>query len=546
MREIRIVITDTSVSFPDGQELGRVGEHNATQLLIELPAEMVEGIDYHIIKFSLLGGAITSDIITEDDSKQIYISDGKIYCTLWQQLTASRGLSFTVEAYAVVDDEPVLIAKSPLVSGLRFDLSADAGAEVDEQGYSLAVHVNTLDERVDAAEGDISALEEDSHTHTNKSTLDGFSSLFEGILPRYNEMLIPLMATDTDYDNGTIAAFNSIGILKSAENSSGQPLLASEIVGTIDKAHEHDNMFVIDKFTEDDNGRPLYDGEPIGGGALVVDYFTDLPSDAVNGSLAFVLNRTPTAGELDLNECPLETEVPGEIDADYVAQGGTPYDEGYQDFVDSYTNLDDGTLTLGMPTYTEDALDIGTSGIQLSPDYSSNKYELLPSGIVLADSVENLTENRINIVPTDGTYTYGYMTTLKIWDSYFNIEEFDDNGTTKYRAVVLYVYAYEDIHGIMYGFDYAENPSVNLSQGWNAVYLVADETFSLERVDTIQVTAPSLGDIGFWDITLETSGTITDPQQIAAIIRQSLSILGEGSSFISGGLFLYINGEWRD
>jgi hypothetical protein len=174
MREIRIVITDTSVSFPDGQELGRVGEHNATQLLIELPAEMVEGIDYHIIKFSLLGGAITSDIITEDDSKQIYISDGIIYCTLWQQLTASRGLSFTVEAYKVVDGTPSRIAKSPLVSGLRFEMSTEAGGEADTSGYSLASHVIALDERTENAENDIKGLQEDSHAHANKELLDKY------------------------------------------------------------------------------------------------------------------------------------------------------------------------------------------------------------------------------------------------------------------------------------------------------------------------------------------------------------------------------------
>jgi hypothetical protein len=289
LREIRIIVTDTAVSFLDGKELGRIGEHNATQLIIELPAEMLTGIDYHIIKFSLLSGPVTSDIITEDDSKPIYLSDGKIYCALWQQLTASRGLSFTVEAYKVVDGTPKMIAKSPLVSGLRFEMSTEAGAEVDEQGYSLAVHVNTLDERIEDAESDIDTLQTDSHTHTNKSALDGFSSIFEGVLPTYQDRIIPTQAVDTDYDDGTLAVYKAIGVLTSAENTEGQPLNVSDIVGTIDKAHEHLNKSVIDKLTEGEDGNPLYDGNPIGGtSGDFIPLVSTLPDDAENGDMAYV------------------------------------------------------------------------------------------------------------------------------------------------------------------------------------------------------------------------------------------------------------------
>ncbi len=177
MRTVNIRLTDTSVAFTNGKIAGRVGEHNATELAIVLPDSMITGIDYHTITFETGGGAITSAIITDDDTQSVYRSDSTIYCPLWQELTVSSGLSFTVEAYAIVDDEPVLITKSPLVSGLSFDLAVGEGEVADTAGHSIASSVRKLEEKAHSHSNkallDSYSLEE--HSHDNKTLLDSYT-----------------------------------------------------------------------------------------------------------------------------------------------------------------------------------------------------------------------------------------------------------------------------------------------------------------------------------------------------------------------------------
>lgn len=493
MREIRIVITDTSVSFPDGQELGRVGEHNATQLLIELPAEMVEGIDYHIIKFSLLGGAITSDIITEDDSKQIYISDGKIYCTLWQQLTASRGLSFTVEAYAVVDDEPVLIAKSPLVKGLRFEQSVDAGAEADEQGYSIAVHVANLDERV---EGKV-----------DKVTGKGLST---------NDLTDTLK---TDYDDA------------------------------VSKAHEHANAIPVSKLTEDADGNPLYGGKPIGG-VTVVDYYDDLPDDAAEGELAYVRLETELddGKPLDLSDCPKSSDVSAQIEAAYTAQGGTVGDTDWYDFEQNYTNCNFsvGALKLGVPIYRPDA-DIDAyfyTALEVGINYDESEL-LWVRPILFSVGSE---QSEYGMFVPDSDYSYRYMSGCAYNTEANGPEEFTENGITKYKMMVAYVYAFESLTGQLHNtggmFDGLQ---LNFALGWNSVslILVLDEgtgDLVAERAEVLPLNDVYLPEYTFWRLT----GIRGEGEEAFArsAIPEMITDTTQ-SIIIPPALYIRADGEWR-
>ena len=118
MRILNIELTDDSVNYVDGRLAGRIGEHNATLLVISLPEILLNNADYHIISFDTPHGSVVSRKITSDNTKEAYLDDGKIYCTLWQELTKSPAVMLTVESYSTEDGEPVMIAKSPYIGEL--------------------------------------------------------------------------------------------------------------------------------------------------------------------------------------------------------------------------------------------------------------------------------------------------------------------------------------------------------------------------------------------------------------------------------------------
>ncbi|MCL2508856.1 MAG: hypothetical protein FWF05_06740 [Oscillospiraceae bacterium] len=183
MRTINLVLTDSSVDYPDGKCLGRIGEHNAAQVILELPQEMLNGIDYHLISFETGYGCVVSDMITGDSTKPAYLQGGKIHCTLWQELTVSPILLMTAEAYAVLDDKPVMIAKSPLIDGLYFELSVNDSfsAQPNTEAFGLApalmslqasehVHANMeLLESYGQPDGAIANAVEKTHVHASGS-----------------------------------------------------------------------------------------------------------------------------------------------------------------------------------------------------------------------------------------------------------------------------------------------------------------------------------------------------------------------------------------
>jgi hypothetical protein len=284
MRQIEI--TD-SLSY--NQTIGVIGEHRATQLQITLPDDMTTDVDYWIAVFKSGTRTIKSGIITDELSEDgnAIVTDGILYIKLWRELTLAPCLNLTVSAYKMDGDKAVLIASMPLIGDFYFSAANIEGETADTDAGGMAVDVATLKTDVDGLAADVTALAEDSHTHANKSTLDKFSS-FEGVLPTYNEAIIPQMAIDTDYGDGNIVVIKATGLLETAENSEGEPLNVSDIVDAVDKTHEHLNKSVIDKLT-DDNGTLLYDGEPIGG--LPGDYIpivTEFPTEAAEGDFIYL------------------------------------------------------------------------------------------------------------------------------------------------------------------------------------------------------------------------------------------------------------------
>ena len=104
----------------DGFIVGRIGEHNATKLLITPPAEMQGNgdISFYYVAFETGGKVYHSDRIEKADTLEV---------SLWKQLTENKTLSVQIEGCS--KDESIL-EKSVLLTGLCF-LPSVCGEEID-------------------------------------------------------------------------------------------------------------------------------------------------------------------------------------------------------------------------------------------------------------------------------------------------------------------------------------------------------------------------------------------------------------------------------
>lgn len=150
MRTLRIDFTAENV-LPDGNLAGRMGEHNATDLIITPPAEMAqcEEIVNYVAAFVTEGKIIRTDFYPK--AEQITVS-------LCSQLTQDHSLSLQLEAY---DGTGGLVVKSPIVSELRLLPSAGGDEEdfdSESGGMVSQINLNTLSR----------------HSHSNSSVLEKF------------------------------------------------------------------------------------------------------------------------------------------------------------------------------------------------------------------------------------------------------------------------------------------------------------------------------------------------------------------------------------
>lgn len=148
MREIRIDFTAENM-LPDGCDIGLIGEHNATDLVITPPAEMAEceEITSYTAAFVTEGKIIRSDLYEKAET---------ITVSLCSQLTQDHTLGVQLEGY---DGEGGLVVKSKLITGLRL-LPSAGGDETDfvsgASGIVSQINANTLAR----------------HSHENTSVLD--------------------------------------------------------------------------------------------------------------------------------------------------------------------------------------------------------------------------------------------------------------------------------------------------------------------------------------------------------------------------------------
>lgn len=208
---MRRITVDYTKPIPCGMKnAGRIGEHNATELIIIPPALLStnEKISHYIIAFAVECKVIHSKPISKMDELKI---------PLWKQLTQSEFLTVQLEGY---DSEREFIGKSEPVR-LRFLHSVcgeDVPADTDNHDF-------------------ISDYLKNRHTHSNKDVLDNFAQDESGN-PLYNGRVI-----------------GGSGLTEEQVTQLNENTFAR---------HTHSNKeSVLDKFALNERGELLFDGKPI-------------------------------------------------------------------------------------------------------------------------------------------------------------------------------------------------------------------------------------------------------------------------------------------
>jgi len=232
----------------DGCYVGRIGEHNATELIITPPAAMTENeaVTSYIIAFVTGGMLIHSEPFEKAET---------VHIKLWRQLTQNATIGIQLEAY---DDAGDFIGKSEYIKSLKFLPSAD--------GDNVSSDTDNPDL--------ISGFLKIKHSHKNKEMLDKFSEDDDGN-PLYNGQSIgnsvgsgitdeqaAEIAANTEsrhtHGNKTVSVpadevsytHNNIqdtsGTVKGALNEA-----IDYVTGTVSKSiHSHSNKEVLDRFSE--------------------------------------------------------------------------------------------------------------------------------------------------------------------------------------------------------------------------------------------------------------------------------------------------------
>ncbi len=109
--------------FPDGKKLGKIGEKNASQLIITPPAKMAENeeITHYVAAFATVKGPVRTEAIPKAET---------ITVTLTKKMTVGETMAFQLEG---IDAQGELVVKSDLLYGLTFDFSvSDCCADSEE------------------------------------------------------------------------------------------------------------------------------------------------------------------------------------------------------------------------------------------------------------------------------------------------------------------------------------------------------------------------------------------------------------------------------
>ena len=178
MRKLKIDFTAQN-PLPDGCEIGRMGEHNATTLVITPTSEMNDcaEIAAYVAAFVSEGKIIRSEPFPKAESISI---------PLCRQLTGDHTLGIQLEGY---DTEEKLVIKSPLITELRLLPSANGDESEFDCGQSGFV-------------SQVAANSAARHSHENAAILNKLGES-DGTLTFNGESVMNTKTKTQEFDVGS-------------------------------------------------------------------------------------------------------------------------------------------------------------------------------------------------------------------------------------------------------------------------------------------------------------------------------------------------------
>ena len=145
--------------------IGTVGEHNATELVLTVPPEMLKAAEYVVVLFDVGDTVFRSVKIPVKGRKKTppaWIASGAVHCFIDHKVSSHPRVALQVEGWRIgANGRPECVMKSPLVTGLAFRPSAAGCSTIPLAAEGTHEHSN------------LDVLERFGATEDDKPTFDG-------------------------------------------------------------------------------------------------------------------------------------------------------------------------------------------------------------------------------------------------------------------------------------------------------------------------------------------------------------------------------------
>lgn len=573
MKDFRIIFNGIKpISLPDGLCLGSVGEHNAVQLVLVLPSDLIDGMTFHTVT---VGGVVSAQIIdTEKNVDGAYRIRNVIFFPLTAAYTKQRLTDLTVTAYKRDGGETVIVNRTPTVYGLTFADGAPVPipgglvsevAELNEKVNGLSADISDLSGEVESMKDDVPTSEEiaawneaaaDKHTHENKAVLDDITSTtvshwnraYDDRHTHANKQILDRFGVSPDFgvtytdipigvpvvsqlpetsqtDAPDLCVYNKNLYQAESDGQGGfawaqitSGLTPDELAALERDKHTHANKSTLDKFGES-GGEPTFDGNPIGGGVNTYATPSALPNNAENGSVAVAMGDDPA------NTIVYPTQTGGEeVSVDISGKTimiGNPTFNGTA--IDSAISAQTVDLTAAVALDNPDGM-IQFGIIPVVSDPDTNEYTA--AGITLDSYIQSASYSN--------KYAIGAMLIAPFID-YINPDKIVDVDANYEKIPFMAIYAFEALSNAEY-----QGMPMNLSSGWNVALATVDKATHSD-VQAIEVVDGAVDLNDYLILSNDPNNSMTIEGVGASAIFTN-TIVGEAGK--KAGLYVRLSGAW--
>ena len=145
--------------------IGTVGEHNATELILTVPTELLKAAEYVYVLFDVGDTVFRSAKIPVKSRKKTppaWIASGAVHCYIDHKVSSHPRVALQVEGWRIgASGRPECVMKTPLLTGLAFRPSASGCSTIPLAAEGTHEHSN------------LDVLERFGATEDDKPTFDG-------------------------------------------------------------------------------------------------------------------------------------------------------------------------------------------------------------------------------------------------------------------------------------------------------------------------------------------------------------------------------------